>query len=53
MPGGPAAQDGIRVDDEDEDEGEREEEEDAEGEKALGVVGGTDEVRDMGPPPAV
>ncbi|WP_159062313.1 hypothetical protein [Streptomyces caniscabiei] len=47
MPGGPAAQDGIRVDDE------GEEEEDGEGEKALGVFGGTDDVRDMRPPPAV
>ncbi|MDX2602750.1 hypothetical protein PV379_07965 [Streptomyces caniscabiei] len=45
MPGGPAAQDGIRVDGEDE--------EDGEGEKALGVFWSTDEVRDMGPPPAV
>ncbi|MFM9579280.1 hypothetical protein SAMN04487980_1026100 [Streptomyces sp. cf124] len=57
MPGGPAAQDGIRVDDEgegdDECECEGEEEEDGAGEKALGVFGGTDDVRDMRPPPAV
>ncbi len=58
MPGGPAAQDGIRVDDEDEGEADAEcecegEEEDGAGEKALGVFGGTDDVRDMRPPPAV
>ncbi|WP_159040874.1 hypothetical protein [Streptomyces sp. FxanaA7] len=46
------------MDDEDEGEADAEcecegEEEDGAGEKALGVFGGTDDVRDMRPPPAV
>lgn len=59
MPGGPAAQDGMRADEDDdereEDDGDGEcEDGDGEGEKALGDTG-TDGngVRDMRPPPAV
>ncbi|MCC9710234.1 hypothetical protein E4N62_36210 [Streptomyces sp. MNU76] len=64
MPGGPAAQDGTRTDEDDEDDEEREEDDgkgeceegcgEEEGEKPLGDTGTDgDGVRDMRPPPAV